>query len=102
MSYSKEHIIEDFQRITTWKRNSERAPHKPLLILLAISELLSGKHKISYSEIEDKMINLLIEFGPKRKNYRPNYPFIRLANDDIWEFNKPELLDITKDYSGSI
>lgn len=34
------------------------------------------------------MIELLIEFGPIRKSYHPEEPFVRLKNDGFWELNK--------------
>ncbi|MCF8229478.1 MAG: HNH endonuclease [Bacteroidales bacterium] len=50
--------------------------------------------------IEQKVKDLLIDFGPPRKNVRPYYPFIRLANDNIWSFNKSEYIDTKRDYPG--
>ena len=65
----------------------ERAPHKPLLVLYAIGKLLRGEDRlISYvDDIEENLENLLKEFGPRRDNYNPQFPFWRLQNDGIWE-----------------
>ncbi len=69
-----------------WKRGGERAPHKPLLILFALSQCQRTNERfISYTEIDNKLRDLLIEFGPTRKSYHPEYPFWRLQNDGIWE-----------------
>ena len=93
-------ILGHIKSISTWGRKGERAPHKPLLLLLALGRIQQGKPGlISYEEAEPKLKDLLIDFGPPRKNIRPQYPFIRLANDGIWQFNKPAIIDTSKDYS---
>lgn len=97
---TNQEIIDAFDRIRSWKRGSERAPNKPLLILLALAELQNGKTTlVQYQQIEDRLRNLLIDFGPPRKSVNPQYPFVRLSNDGIWEFNKPELIDTSSDPS---
>ncbi len=73
-------------KITVWKRRGQRAPHKPLLILYALAQCFqTDTRMIPYTEIDEKLKQLLMEFGPTRKNYRPEYPFWRLQNDGIWE-----------------
>jgi len=80
-----------FNNITMWKRGGNRAPHKPLLILYALSLCIRNKDRlIAYPKIETKLKNLLIEFGPYRKSYHPEYPFWRLQNDEIWELSNIE------------
>ena len=70
------------------QRGDERAPHKPLLVLYAISKLLKGEERLlPYSEVDEKLGRLLREFGPKRKKYRPEFPFWRLQNDGVWEIS---------------
>lgn len=72
--------------ITVWRRGDERAPHKPLLALYAIARLLRSRERmIPYSEIDRELGKLLIEFGPRRQSYHPEYPFWRLQNDGLWE-----------------
>ena len=92
-----QNIIKQFQSIKTWQSKGHRAPHKPLLMLLALGEIQRGNTGfIPYATIEPKLENLLADFGPPRKTYA-YYPFIRLANDGLWQFNKPELVDTKKD-----
>ena len=83
-------ILRRFQAFIVWERRGERAPHKPLLILYAIGKLLLGEERLCYKEIEGDLCDLLKEFGPWRRNYRPQDPFWRLKNarnpdDRIWE-----------------
>lgn len=82
----RDRIIKQFNQINVWKRGGERAPHKPLLILYAISKCLRGESRlIPYNEVDEKLYNLLVEFGPPRKSVHTEYPFWRLQNDGIWE-----------------
>ncbi len=93
-------ILNQIKNISTWGRQGERAPHKPLLLLYALGRIQQGKQGMfSYQELEPKLKELLLDFGPPRKTIRPYYPFIRLANDGLWQFNHPERIDTSKDYS---
>ena len=84
---TREDIIRKFQDLNVWKRDGERAPHKPLLVLYAIGKLLRGEDRlIPYvDDIEENLEDLLRTFGPRRDHYNPQFPFWRLQNDDIWE-----------------
>ena len=90
-------IIKQIKNITIWKDKDRRAPHKPLLLLFMFSAIQKGEDRlISYSKIEEKLKELLKDFGPPTKTYRAYYPFWRLQNDgDFWEvIGKDELLKI--------
>lgn len=77
-------VAERLQALTVWQRGSERAPHKPLLVLLALGALSRGERGLPYAEVEAKLSALLKEFGPARKSIHPEYPFWRLQNDGLW------------------
>ena len=88
---NEQELKNQFEKITLWERGGQRAPHKPLLILFALSQCLRKNERFtSYAEIDEKLKELLIEFGPTRKSYHPEYPFWRLQNDGIWELNNAE------------
>ena len=84
-------------------KGDQRAPHKPLLILYALGQLQQDSPRlIKYNMASEKLKELLIEFGPLRKSYHPEQPFVRLVNDGIWElsidinisnFTKKQLID---------
>lgn len=77
--------------ITVWKRGSQRAPHKPLLLLYALAKCVRGEPRlISYADVDRDLRDLLLEFGPERKSCHPEYPFWRLQNDGIWELKNAE------------
>ncbi len=70
----------------TWKRGQERAPHKPLLLLLALGHLQQGKTRLRlYRCIESELRALLVCFGPPRRLQHPEYSLQRLQNDGLWE-----------------
>ncbi len=92
-----EEIKRKIRELTVWKRGGQRAPHKPLLVLYAISRLLRNEPRMVEYETVDKDLKLLLrEFGPRRKSYHPEYPFWRLQNDGIWELENAERIKIRK------
>ena len=75
-----------FENLTVWKKDDQRAPHKPLLALYTLGRLRRGGERlISYADVDRELRKLLKEFGPPRKSYHPEYPFWRLQNDGVWE-----------------
>jgi putative restriction endonuclease len=85
-SYTVEQLQQLFTHINVWKRGAERAPHKPLLLLYALSKCQRGEPRaIPYSEVDPALQQLLRAFGPSRKSYHSEYPFWRLQYDGIWE-----------------
>ncbi len=67
-------------RITTlnvWKKGDQRAPHKPLLLLLALGRIQADLPRlIPFDQIDTKLTQLLQDFGPSRASYYPEliYP----------------------------
>jgi putative restriction endonuclease len=83
---NQKELLDLFGRLNVWKRNGERAPHKPLLSLLALAALSRGETRLfSFNTIDKPLQNLLREFGPPRKSFHSEYPFWRLKNDGVWE-----------------
>ena len=99
---NRQSIIQKFQKLNVWERDGERAPHKPLLVLYAIGKLLHGEDKLLYVDIEEDLRDLLREFGPWRRNYRPQDPFWRLRNDEdkVWEIPNEEKIEEIKRSDG--
>lgn len=88
------------ESLNVWKRGDERAPHKPLLVLLALSRLAQGKPRlVPFSEIERPLKTLLERYGPPRKSQHPEYPFWRLQTDGIWTVPRAESLTRRKSNS---
>jgi putative restriction endonuclease len=84
---SDEEIAGRFRSLTIWSKAGQRAPHKPLLCLLAISKLVNENVRLlPFREIQKTLQILLTDFGPPRKVCHPEYPFWALQNDNrVWE-----------------
>ncbi|MET3393546.1 putative restriction endonuclease [Variovorax sp. 1140] len=78
-------VLTKFDQLTVWQRGDVRAPHKPLLILLALGLYSKGIRAVPYIEVEQKLSELLREFAPSRISVHPEYPFWRLRRDGIWQ-----------------
>ena len=92
-------FLERIEGINVWKKGGQRAPHKPLLLLLALGRILDEQERlIPYREIEETLTKLLQRFGrPHKLSYkpRPEYPFGRLPADGLWEIAGSEELSRT-------
>lgn len=83
---TKQKLLTRISKLNIWQKGDQRAPHKPLLLLLSLARLQDGHERLAlFSEIEKTLTELLIEFGPQRKTYYPEEPFVRLRSDEIWE-----------------
>ena len=92
----RESIVQKFDALSLWRKDGARAPHKPLLVLYAIGELLRGKSLLlPYSEIDEHLGNLLSEFGSRRSSQGTQYPFWRLQSDGIWEVSDADKIRLT-------
>lgn len=82
-------ILWEFHDLNVCQRGGERAPHKPLLGLLALGRLQSGAGRLlPFDEIEQPLSDLLEGFGPPRKSLHPELPFFHLQNDGVWELEE--------------
>ena len=90
-------FLQKLDQVKCWRRHGTRAPHKPLLVLLALGRAAQGQERlVRYEEdIERPLTDLLKCFGPPRKNFRPLDPFGRLRNDGLWEIPGGESLPVT-------
>ena len=86
-------ILQAFDRIRVWQQGDKRAPHKPLLILLALGRLQRGEAStVEFSQIDAPLKTLIDEFGPSGAGQNRHFPFWHLASDDsgsIWQLTGP-------------
>src|SRR5437763_873518 len=87
-----EQILDGFRSIRSWVRGDQRAPHKSLLLLIALAAVQRGVRWMSYTDLEPRLKQLLSDFGPHRTMSHPEYPFWRLRNDGLWEVQHEEAL----------
>ena len=85
-------VLAAFSSLRQHQRNGQRSPHKPLLALLALGRLAAtGKSDLPWSVAEEKLSELIAEFGPASNAGRAQsaaYPFTRLRADQIWVLDK--------------
>jgi len=68
-------LLAQFDGLNVWKRGSERAPHKPLLVLYALGKWSRGEDRlISFQEVDEDLAELLREFGQPARTTIPSTP----------------------------
>ena len=90
-----EEFLRRLDGLRVHRKGGERAPHKPLLLLLALGRVARGEASRLHDfgrEIEKPLSGLLERFGPPRKRHHPEHPFRRLLTDGLWEIPGFEIL----------
>ena len=83
---NKEFLLSKVCGLKVWKSNGLYAPHKPLLVILAVKWCRRGSERLnSFIDIEKSLTPLLRTLLPKESKVEPRYPFWRLQTDKIWE-----------------
>lgn len=97
MGMNDDEILDRFGGIRQWRAGEHRAPHKPLLLLLALGRLQRGEERLaSFVELEEPLRGLLNQYGHPRGRQRPEYPFWRLSSDEgIWEIESAQPVELT-------
>jgi putative restriction endonuclease len=84
MSTEPDRVLAAFARLKVWEKNGHRAPHKPLLVLLALGRWLEKPDEpATYADIERPWKDLFVQFGPPTAPH-PEYPFWFLQSDKVW------------------
>jgi len=86
-------VLDAFENIRRAQRAGVYAPHKPLLILLALARVQRGDPRlVEFTTVEGELKQLLAEFGPSSAAKSRHYPFWHLATDGngaLWELSGP-------------
>jgi len=86
-------ILRRVSAMSVWRRGDQRAPHKPLLFLLAIARVIRKQERlVTFVDIEEPLTQLLRKYAPARAHVHPEYPFWWLQTDGLWEIPCGELL----------
>jgi len=91
-----EQVWKAFENIRRAQNRGKYAPHKPLLLLLALARVQKGlPREVGFSEIELKLKSLLSDFGPSSASSTRHYPFWHLSTDSnggLWQISGPSEL----------
>lgn len=71
--------------LKVWKRRGIRAPHKPLLMLVALRAALEDGDRLLPFHQWDQRLRPLLRKYTTSKSLHTEYPFWRLQKDGIWE-----------------
>ena len=94
MSEAQSEWIDRIDALRVWKSGGRRAPHKPLLLLWAIGQVMRGKREFEFESVEESLGVMLNSFGPQtRGKTSPELPYWHLQSDGLWELNESESLE---------
>jgi putative restriction endonuclease len=95
-----ETFLQEFRSAPVYHGAGQRAPHKALALLYAMSQLQRGHtHRlVRYEDAEVKLKQLLDQFGPPRTTHHPEQPVWRLRKNNqtpsnIWEVTHSDLIN---------
>jgi putative restriction endonuclease len=83
-----------------YRLNGNRAPHKPLLVLLALGQIARwGSSSLPWSDAEERLGPLLDEFGTSKTRGSSSvaFPYTRLRADGVWELSREVANDSVSD-----
>jgi putative restriction endonuclease len=79
-------LLDRLDAVLVHRHGAQRSPHKPLYILLCISNLQKGLERLqTFESIRDELAAALRLFGGRTVSVHPEYPFWRLQNDHLAE-----------------
>lgn len=78
-------FLQAVSTLRQWRRGDTVAPHKPLLVLLALTRVQRRLPRLSaFAEVEQPLRGLIELTLPGRRG-QPDYPFWCLQHDGVWE-----------------
>ncbi|GAB3198142.1 HNH endonuclease [Geodermatophilus arenarius] len=90
-------VLEQLASLRQHQQDGRRSPHKPLLVLLALSRLAaSGSSELPWDIAEQELADLIQEFGPPSRTGRAQsaaFPFTRLRSDGVWTLDQDVPMD---------
>ncbi|MBK1650606.1 hypothetical protein CKO36_19140, partial [Rhabdochromatium marinum] len=92
-------LLKQVARLNVWRRGERRAPHKPLLLLVALGRLLGGgRRRLSYAEVEQTLRPLLEMIAPPvaKCRHSPDNSYWYQQNDGLWTVDQAEALERTR------
>jgi putative restriction endonuclease len=86
-------LLNKFKNLNVNRSGDRRAPHKPLLVLIAIAKLRQGQSKLRYADATSILLPLLRSYAPPvQGSHQPELPYWHLQGDGIWEVSDADSL----------
>lgn len=93
----REQLVWLFKNVRRHSEGERIAPHKPLLMLVALAQLLKGNHRLEFAEVERRLKPLLDTFAhPVKNRHQPELPYWHLRSDGIWAVDGADSLPLQK------
>ena len=93
MNTTEQDILDKFKTLNINRSGDRRAPHKPLLVLIALSKLQQGQTTLLYSDATSALLPLLRSYAPPVKSsHQPELPYWHLQGDGIWQVTNADSL----------
>ncbi len=87
---TEDEIIERVRNLKRGRSRGTDAPHKPMLLLLALRLHQDGVTDIPYATVHERLGSLLREFNPSGTRPSPQFPFWFLRSDGaLWAVDIP-------------
>ena len=84
MRYDDDDLLQQIEGLRTYRKGERRAPHKPLLLLFAIAELLQGRRRLPFADVERALNPLLKAYAPPVvARHQPELPYWHLSSDGL-------------------
>jgi hypothetical protein len=90
-------VVKKFKGLNVSRIKGIYSPHKPLLLLIALSRCLNLQERLAEFSSYDSALSILSEIFDK---IQTEYPFGRLVNDELWEIEN--YFDLAKNSSGDL
>jgi len=83
---NKSRYLDAVTNLNVYRQGDRRAPHKPLLLLVAVARLLDGKRELAFGQVASLLDPLLKSYAPPVKGrHQPELPYWHLRSDGLWE-----------------
>ncbi|MED5372987.1 MAG: HNH endonuclease [Myxococcota bacterium] len=94
---SRSEVLGRVQALKVYTRGERRAPHKPLLLLVAIAALERGARVLSFAEVEEALEPLLDGYAPPvLSRHQPELPYWYLRSDGLWTVSDADHLPLQR------
>jgi len=94
----RQRLLAAFGGLNVYSKGDRRAPHKPLLLLLALGRVQRGEPStFEFNEATAALMPLLRRYAPPVKaRHQPELPYWHLRSDGLWEVEGAAAMPLQK------